>query len=182
MEYSYQLVKIDKNRERYIFNMTLEFFFKLLSTNNLFIETIINIFINSEFNYVYWQFPEYSSLTKNNQAQFDFVNTSSFTNADPRDFSDKFIGKVSGEIIMFGNKSGDTDLISIVPLKSNHVNSFFSDIMTFMLKSPDLLKINMLKMIGSEMFKRKNKCYLSTHGNGVEWIHIRLCNTPKYYV
>lgn len=182
MEYTYQLTKPDKKRERYIFNVSFELFFELLETNQLFRDLIINIFINSEFEYIYWQFPTYSNSTKLKNAQFDFVKATSFADANPKDFSDKFIGRSPGEIIIFKNKSGDTDLISVVPTKYIDINSTCSDIMSFMVKGHPVLKSNMLIMIGKEMVKKINPCYLSTHGKGVEWIHIRLCNGPKYYV
>lgn len=182
MEYSYQVLKPSQKKERYVFNVTLENFFKLLSTNQLFREIIVTIFVNSEFEYVYWQFPIYSTSTKNYLAHFDFVQSTSFKSANPIDFVDKFVNKAHGEIVMFNNKSGDTDLISVVPTKFKDVNSTCSDIMSFMVNCNQTLKSNMLKTIGIEMLKKKNPCYLSTHGKGVEWIHIRICDKPKYYV
>lgn len=182
MEYSYQVIKLSQKKERYVFNVTLENFFKLLSSDQLFRETIVNIFLNSEFEYVYWQFPIYSTSTKNNQAQFDFVQSTSFKSADPSDFTDKFVGKAQGEITVFKNKSGDTNLISLVPTNSQDLNSACSDVMNFMINCHPTLKTNILKTIGIEMLKMKNPCYLSTHGKGVEWIHIRMCNKPKYYI
>lgn len=182
MEYSYQVIKPNSKREQYLFNITFENFFKLLVTNQIFRETIINIFVNSEFEYVYWQFPTYSTSTKNNQAQFDLVYSTPFKSANPSDFADKFVGKAQGEIVVFKNKSGDTDLISLAPTKSSDINFTCSDVMSFMVKSHQMLKSNLLISIGTEMLKKKNPCYLSTHGKGVEWIHIRMCNKPKYYV
>lgn len=32
------------------------------------------------------------------------------------------------------------------------------------------------------MKKKPKKLYLSTHGDGVSWLHFRLGHTPKYYV
>jgi hypothetical protein len=182
MEYSYQVIKPGSKRERYVFNITMENFFKLLYADHVFRETIVNIFINSEFEYVYWQFPIYSSTSKDQQAQFDLVQSTPFKKADPHDFADKFIGKSQGEIIVFKNKSGDTDLISVVPTKAIDINNSCSDIMSFMVRGHSTLKANLLKTIGREMISKHNPCYLSTHGKGVEWIHIRLCNKPKYYV
>lgn len=182
MEYSYQVIKPTSKKERYIFNVTLESFFKLLVTDQSFRETIVNIFVNSEFEHVYWQFPTYSISTKDNQAQFDLVQSSPFISANPSAFSDKFVGKVPGEIVVFKAKSSDTELISVTPTKSRDINSTCSDIMSFMVRSNSTLKSNILKVVGTEMLKKKNPCYLSTHGKGVEWLHIRMCNKPKYYV
>lgn len=182
MEYLYQVNKSNYKKESYLFNITLNNFFKLLSSDQKFRNIIINIFVNSEFKSVYWQFPVYSASTKDNIAHFDLIKCESFKSANPCYFADKFIGKIYGEIIMFKNKSGDTDLISIVPTKFQDVNYTFSDIMKFMINSDHKLKSNMLKELGAEMLKKTNPCYLSTHGRGVEWIHIRLSNKPKYFV
>lgn len=181
MEYSYKIFKTDK-REKYVFNMSFYTFFELLIVDVSFRETIVNIFMNSQFNFVYWQFPVYSDKTKLFQAQFEFVKSSPFKSANYLQFVDKFTGKKFGEVITFNNISNDTKLISIVPTNLNYINLTCSDIMTFMLKSDKMLKHNILKTIGVEMLKNKNPCYLSTHGKGVEWIHIRMCNKPKHYV
>ena len=181
MNYTYKISNPSEKTERYIFNVNFESFFQLLTLNDQFIAIIINIFKNSNFQNVYWQFPLYSDKTKLNQAYFDLISTSRFNIANPSAFSNQFIGKLHGEIIVFENISGDTDLISIVPTKNHNINSTFSDIMNFMKNGEYSLQLNMLKKIGSEMRYRKH-CYLSTHGKGVDWLHIRMCNSPKYYV
>lgn len=154
MEYSYRVLKINLNRERYLFTATFENFFRLLTTDSIFRETIINIFVNSEFEYVYWQFPVYSSENKVLQAQFDLVKSSPFKSANFRDFENQFVGKNAGDVISFKNISGDTDLISVVPTKFQEINSTLSDIMTFMTNGHPALKSNLLKMIGEKMLKK----------------------------
>jgi len=182
MEYSYKIIKNTKNREQYIFNITIETFFRLLQSNYTFRNTIINIFVNCDFEHVYWQFPVYSNETKNYKAIFELIKTTPFLKADYRPFYDKFIGKSPGDIVIFNSKSKNTQLISVVPTTSTSVNLTCSDVMNFMKNCIPNLKHNMLQNIGNAMLKVNNSCYLSTHGKGVEWIHIRLCDKPNYYV
>jgi len=183
MRCTYKVEKIGKTREKYIFNMSLYDFFNALSSDNPnFINMIINIFINSEFKYVYWQFPCYSQSTKFNQASFEFIFADSFEEANSRDFADKFIRKPIRSIITFENKSGDTELISVVPTMIPKDDLICSDIMSFMVNFNKESKINLLNTIGKKMLSKNKPCYLSTHGRGVPWIHIRICDTPKYYV
>lgn len=182
MQFTYRKCKIGLNAERYLFDFTLETFFTLLKNNQKFRDTIIDIFKQSKFEYVYMQFPVYSATAKNNQAYFELVGTGRFQKANPSSFMEQFIGKFRGEIVQFKNLSNDTDLISIVPTNNNNINASCSDIMSFLRYAPNELAMNLLTTIGKKMLEQTDRCYLSTHGKGVPWIHIRICNQPKYYV
>jgi hypothetical protein len=182
MLYKFQKNQISPKHEKYISEMTMEEFFNALTCDQDMRNIIIKIFKQSQFTSAYWQFPIYCQQTKNTQIQFDLYYTTPFRPADPSDFAGQFIGKNMGDIIMFKNKSGDTDLISIVPTNDNEYDIYFSDIMNFMKNSHPSFQHALLKKIGVEMLKKTSPCYLSTHGKGVDWIHIRLCNKPKYYV
>jgi hypothetical protein len=56
--------------------------------------------------------------------------------------------------------------------------------MDFMRNGSNEQKHELLFNIGESMLKYtnfKNKKYLSTHGKGVPWLHVRICDSPKYY-
>jgi len=182
MLYKFQKIQISPKHEKYICEMTMEEFFNALASQQDVRNIIIKIFKQSQFSSAYWQFPIYCKQTKNTQIQFDLYCTTPFRQANPRDFRNQFVGEKMGDAIMFKNKSGDTDLISIVPTNDDVYDNYFSDIMNFMKNSHESFQHSLLKKIGSEMLKKTLPCYLSTHGKGVDWIHIRLCDKPKYYV
>lgn len=169
----------------YKFQITTIDFFGLLISSESFRNQIIQIFLESKFVNVFWEFPPYSTSTTQNMAEFAFVTTSNFDKANSSSFSEYLKGKKDGEIVMFKNPSGDTDLITIN--SSNTNNQTFCHIMEFMTNATYENKHNLLKKIGEEMIKHtngknaKNPIYLSTHGHGVPWLHVRICNKPKYY-
>lgn len=158
-------------------------FFDRLDNDYNFRTEIINIFENSTYGSVYWEFPPFCFTTKNNLAEFVLVKADKFPKYNESAFREHFVGKKPEEIISFLNISGDTNLISVVP-SNNIFNKYCSDISAFMCNVSVSTKHNLLKKIGKEMLKHKNsnrKTYLSTHGRGVPWLHVRICNSPKYY-
>ena len=169
------------NGEIYQFSMSMYDFFNSLVNNEIFRNEIIQIFKKSKFENVYWEFPPYYKTTTQSKAQFVFMSTSSFGKADSENFKEHLSNRETGEIVVFNNLSGDTKLISIA---SKNNNDMFCHIMQFMKNAPSEYKHNLLIKIGCEMLKYSNSTspiYLSTHGHGVSWLHIRICNRPKYY-
>ncbi len=166
----------------YKFNVKFDEFFSLLATNENFRNDIINIFKESNFKYAYWEFPPYYNVTSQNLAEFSLIKSSSFGNANSKSFEEHFKGKLDNDIVSFYNLSGDTKLVTIN--STDLKNQTFCHIMEFMLHALHKTKHELLTKIGEEMLKftnSKNKIYLSTHGHGVPWLHIRICNKPKYY-
>lgn len=61
----------------------------------------------------------------------------------------------------------------------------FSHLATFNKNSTLDEKRALWKKVAIELekkLKRGEKVYVSTHGTGVNWLHVRLSSTPKYYV
>lgn len=171
-----------KKCTKYEFNVTLKEFYENLVTNEKFRDKIIEIFMESPYENALWEFPPYSATHANNRAEFILMETYSFGNADSSSFSEHFAGKPDGEIVVFNNLSGDTNLISVNSADTK--NNIFCHIMAFMKRAPAKLKHNLLIRIGGEMSKyttSKSNVYLSTHGHGVSWLHVRICSKPKYY-
>lgn len=182
--YSYLSVKIRIMSDvvTYKFMVTQHEFYHLLSTNEQFRNKIIKIFTESTFKYAYWEFPPYSNQSSNNYAEFALIKCGSFGNINGENFADYFKNKSDGEIVIFDNLSGDTKLITINSTNKN--DQTFCHIMNFMTGSTNENKHNLLMAIGREMLKytnSQNNMYLSTHGHGVPYLHVRICNKPKYY-
>ncbi len=113
--------------------------------------------------------------------------------ADPSDFQDQFDKNTNtaGEtVIAFHNLSKDAVLV--VPRhvsekkdlrKYHHLASYLTNSSQEDIRK--LLKKTAEKVI--ELHEDKERIasniplYVSTHGGGVPWLHIRLCNSPKYY-
>lgn len=166
--------------EKYTFNVSFCDFFVLLQSDENFRNKIINTFNVSNFEFVYWQFPVWSFETSLNQAYFYFKKSDEFLPVNKNSFSDKFKNMSPGTIVCFNNNSGDTVLISVTPSRTKEDN-YLSDIMTFMKYANNKSKHALLQFIGKTMLKHNN-VYLSTHGHGVPYLHVRICKTPKYYV
>jgi len=94
----------------------------------------------------------------------------------------------------FLNLRKDTTLLIPQPLKGIDINSY-SQLYTFMKDAPLRQKIDFWKDVGQQFENSllsgssgssssklsKKPLYMSTHGLGVSYIHIRFANKPKYY-
>jgi hypothetical protein len=169
--------------ERYTLGMPFYDFFSGLKKSKKTREKIINIFMNSDFDAIFWEFP---LIKGNDDTEFVFIKTDPklFGHANPKIYSNYFINENENSAVIFKNISGDTLLIS--PTPSNGKNDEYSShIMNFMKRSNNIMqKHNLLKMIGTIMtknIKEGKTIYMSTHGLGVPWVHIRISRIPKYY-
>jgi hypothetical protein len=168
---------------KYKFNESFKEQMIKLATSEEYRESIINIFIESEYDNCLWEFPRIGTDTINNMAEFVLIKSQPFPHADKSAFKDNF-DKYS-DISVFRNISGDTLLISPNP---NMLDFYHKEqcghVMSFMKYGNVEQKHALLKNIGIQMLKLVNSgqsIYLSTHGYGVPWLHMRLCDKPKYY-
>ena len=82
--------------------------------------------------------------------------------------------------ISFPNISGDTILVIPKP----RVNKDFTTLFNFMKNAKPLHQREFWKIVGKEIRKMLTKfdnIWVSIHGLGVDYLHIRICNYPKYY-
>jgi hypothetical protein len=165
----------------YKFKCTRKEFFELLTISSQFRQTIIDLFANYDCDSVYWEFPPYYANAQHLNAEFTFVNTKGFGKANINAFVEYF-DKSINEIVVFPNISKDALLISV---SDNKNNEYDSHIMNFMKYHPSVeTKHNLLKTIGENMLCHTNNAgpiWLSTSGKGVQWLHVRISTTPKYY-
>lgn len=130
---------------------------------------------------VLWEFPPYSEKTIKNLAEFVLLPCNNFPPANKNSFEQYLTGD-DNSIVNFYNLSKDAMLLCP---QFNDKHQFSGNIMDFMLNGDLEQKHNLLKAIGKNMLElstKKQKIYLSTHGFGVPWLHIRLCDKPKYYL
>jgi hypothetical protein len=82
--------------------------------------------------------------------------------------------------ISFPNLSGDT--ILVIPKPKNGKN--YTNLHYFMLEASKLQQKQFWKRVASEIEKKlkvKPYVFVSTHGLGVDYLHVRICDIPKYY-
>ena len=90
-------------------------------------------------------------------------------------------GKYSEYVVSFPNLSGDSIMIIPIPRK----NKIYSTIKDFMDNASITQQINFWKEVAKQIKKilRNNKkIYVSTHGLGQPYFHLRLDTYPKYYL
>ena len=113
---------------------------------------------------------------------FGHTTSSKLMNAVPNydSFRSYIDNAPENDVVSFYNLSGDTLLV--VPTPSGNKN--YSSILYFM-QSASNEQIKLLwKRVALETIKfveKHNVAWISTHGLGVPWLHIRISSQPKYY-
>ena len=97
---------------------------------------------------------------------------------DLKTFEEKF--KKEKYAVSFPNLSGDTILVVPVPRKGKR----FTNMFYFMNNASEIQKKELWKKVAEqakEFLKTNENVWISTHGLGVNYLHVRICNNPKYY-
>ena len=90
------------------------------------------------------------------------------------------VSKKNKYVVAFPNLSGDSIMIIPIPKK----NKNFSTIKDFIDNASVSQQTNFWKEVAKQIeiiLKTNNKIYISTHGLGQNYFHLRLDKTPKYY-
>jgi len=127
-------------------------------------------------------------LRDSTEFEFTLVGTKQFDNVnlDPGAFREKF-ETIDGDIIVFPNLSGDTQLVCPRQLQSPDISpNAYIHFANFLRYGDKAQIVDLWRRIGAEMrqlltSRSSEKIYLSTHGGGVNYLHVRLSKTPKYY-
>lgn len=150
-----------------------------LMSNPKFRKEIINILKTSKFQEYLFQCDK---LIPNKYFAFtliDYPALSSKNNLCDYDaFAEHFTNAC--KVCVFSNLGKNAILIS--PNYKNNKNTNTTDYKTIAsyFKSASDTDLNrLLKTIGENVYEG---CYLSTHGLGVNYLHVRIEKTPKYYV
>lgn len=105
------------------------------------------------------------------------------TRQDLKAFNEHFISKKNIDkkyAIHFPNLSSDTTLVVPVPKKGkNFINLFY-----FMKNASKIQQQELWKLVVKQaktMLKKHKNIWISTHGLGVNYLHVRISNSPKYY-
>lgn len=99
---------------------------------------------------------------------------------DSTAFAEHFNLSPAKDVLVFPNLGGDG--IMIVP-KCKAQESAYGHLAAFVRDAPEAQQKTLWKTIAETMFQRicAKPVWLSTHGGGVSWLHVRLDDRPKYY-
>ena len=162
---------------------------KKLLTFNDFLKLIVEsedfrIFFNellssSKYSAYRWETPSVSQNSLNKNFSFVLVNSPGLIREIDRiSFQEHFTSEDS--IVVSPNLSGDAIMIIPTP-GANGIE--YGHLAEFVRKAPVQVIHQFWKKAGEEMFLtlKKRKCWLSTAGAGVSWLHLRIDSKPKYY-
>jgi hypothetical protein len=97
-------------------------------------------------------------------------------------FSQHILNTNNKDAVSFFNISGDTILVVPIPRK----NKFYTTIKEFIDFASESQQIGFWKLVAEQiescfLTSDIKKLYISTHGLGVSYFHLRICTKPKYY-
>ena len=150
-----------------------------------FIKSFIDLLSNCKFNEYYLEFNPVSYSTLNTRIfEFILIKTNNFPNANFNEFNKYNINSNSNEIRIFNNLSNTSVLIA--PCYNNNFdintyNHIGNYIKNYNIKQHTDLFYTVFSVYFNELKKHPNNfIWLSTHGKGVGWLHIRIDYIPKY--
>ena len=160
------------------------------SSCDLFIQSIIS----TGYPHCYIEFPMITkdSLDFDNVVEYTVLKSSSFRKVDWTEFTDKFTYHIKNNTkndhktraIYFPNILGDTMLVVPIPSTDQGIDKYSGDLMSFLKygqKNQQYALIQLFAKTALNLIETHQKLYISTHGHGLPWLHIRLSNLPKYY-
>ena len=154
---------------------------KLLCNKDTFRTFLSSTLLQSPFKAFRWELP---ALTNENSAQsFQFALHDApylCVNSDCETFAEHFKSDPSASVVVFGNLGGDATLV--VPSPDTQQNNF-AHFAAFLRNASDQQTQQLWKEVGRTGLARvgKKPLWISTAGDGVAWLHIRLDSRPKYY-
>ncbi len=131
----------------------------------------------------FWEHPRLDRAMVNEPYEGVIIRTDAFTKLTA-DFS-PFAGAVQPDqsVSVFPNLVGTARLIVPNQPESPEVNG--RDLIAFLASAPGPLRHKFWRTVGMEVARAIAEGaafrYLSTHGLGVRWLHVRLEQRPKYY-
>lgn len=187
---------MSEQHKTFILNMSFVDFLNSLATSEDVRNWFINSIISTGFKYCFLEFPVLTKESAEKNVEFTVVKSGKFPDASWEHFANKLTRDIQSKktVTYFNNISNDTILVVPVPVPAVPVNSSKDDLdqsdkysghlMDFLKRGKKEQQHALIILMARqtlEAMKTTSRIYLSTHGHGVPWLHIRICNTPKYY-
>lgn len=140
---------------------------------------------------VFMEFPRLSRENEEDIATLMLVSTNAFTHvmAKHEAFATYMDKQPADNFVVFPTL-GDDGLLLVPTLRlANTPYDACAHFARFMRQASSRDLIDMWKKLAAAVLARYTDAaregaplYVSTHGKGVPWLHVRICDTPKYYV
>jgi hypothetical protein len=161
-----------------------------LETNQQFREMLTESIRSNGVESFFWEcIPVSFNALSSTSFQFMIIPTHFPDSPDVQSFSDHFqFASPHDTVVSFKNLRGDADLVVPCPLSSsqsdlNHFTHLGSFLRHGHVNQIDELWKKTAEVMQNRLLKSREDAvvWLSTHGKGVYWLHIRLDSEPKYY-
>ena len=159
----------------------------LLKTCAIFRSFVIDFFKKIPYNAYFWEtVPVSVDEWKDKVFQFVIISTTAlgYRSPDREIFKDQFIHVANKNKKVVAFQSLGKDALLIAPCPNQAAN--YGHLAAFVKYAPLDQQHELWMKIGEEMQKviqevKKGKKWLSTAGEGVSWLHVRIDSVPKYY-
>ncbi len=137
----------------------------------------------SSFTAYRWETPAASTHSLDHRFEFVLVNHPEFSTraTDRAAFSEHFASDTNRTgVVTFANLGGDATLVVPTPQGGDHA---YGHLAAFVRNAPEPQVESLWRMVGQAMTQRlgAKPIWLSTAGDGVAWLHVRIDVRPKYY-
>lgn len=142
----------------------------------------LSLLADTPFPAYFWETPPVTAGTVGQRFEFVLVDSPLLANIypDPSAFECYFESNADDGIVTFPNLGGDALLVAPCPLGPLSV---YPHIAAFVRGAPESQKHALWRCVGAALAQRLHErpIWLSTAGQGVSWVHVRLDSRPKYY-
>jgi len=152
-----------------------------LQDDATFRSSLTQVLADCPFTALRWETPRITESTL--QRRFEFVLLDSAyldVPSNPRDFQEHFDNAGSSQAVAFYNLGHDGIMIAPCPLSDT---SCYAHLAAFARFAPKEQQHDFWELVGSTLQQRisEEPVWLNTAGGGVDWLHVRLDDQPKYY-
>lgn len=154
---------------------------QLWQSDDAFRTFFIELLARAPFAAFRWETPPVGDATV--ERPFEFVLRDSpelAVRPDPLTFAGHFAGLAPGAVAVFPNLGRDAILVAPCPQDSS---SDYAHLGAWLRHAPLAQQHRLWQAVGAAMQNRlgARPVWLSTAGGGVDWLHVRLDERPKYY-
>lgn len=127
-----------------------------------------------------WETPAVTTATLERPFEFVVLDWPELARrSDPEAFAEHFV-RAEASVVVFPNLGGDAILVAPCPAGDELA---YGHVAAFVRLAPKQQQGALWQSVGAAMARRVSSkpVWLSTAGDGVAWLHVRLDDRPKYY-
>lgn len=162
--------------------LPLRRFLRLLQGDDRFAHWLTSIIATSPYEAVYWELPPLCEATLDSATEFVLIDAPGLARlaADPQPFAKHFEQQALDDVIVFPNLGGDALLVVPVPREPR---SAYAHLAAFLRHAPGEQVRALWRVMSDAVIATisPGALWLSTAGDAVAWLHLRLDSRPKYY-